>query len=488
MATAVVQLQQALPRARVIYASATGVSDVGNMAYMSRLGLFGKGSSFDSFDTFLTSLKKKGISFLELLAMELKGNGFYVARGLNFQSAEFLGISLFYIVRVIHYTWCFTANIDFLFMNKNQRYALKVIFQINLSFFSFFLSAELEIPLTPMQIQQYDAAVATWVDLRAALTDAVAACGSGDKNKDPWRVFWSAQQRFFKLMCVSMKVPAVVAEAKAAIADGCAVVIGLQSTGEAAADALNLLPGVSSGWICVLKSIMEQFVHGHFPTTLHGLSVRKRQLTQTEGGEEEVKIERSGDDESIAIDGGGGGGDIVSSAAVGLKQQALQRIAELDLPNNFLDELIDCLGGKHAVAEMTGRKARVVRDEKGRTVYELRAKPESSEMDSLNIKEKVSSSFFLSHSFIHSLKTHSQFIHLHNRMHSCLERSSSPSSQMPPQLASVCTQTEESPTNVVASISPLNCPGQLTKPSNSWVGPTAPIKPLPPSTSWSSPI
>ena len=37
---------------------------------------------------------------------------------------------------------------------------------------------------------------------------------------------------------------------------------------------------------------------------------------------------------------------------------------------------------------MTGRKARVVRDARGRGVYALRAKPDSSEMDSLNIKEK----------------------------------------------------------------------------------------------------
>ena len=45
------------------------------------------------------------------------------------------------------------------------------------------------------------------------------------------------------------------------------------------------------------------------------------------------------------------------------------------------------LGGPRAVAEMTGRKGRVVRDSKGHGVYELRAKPDSSEMDSLNVKE-----------------------------------------------------------------------------------------------------
>lgn len=37
---------------------------------------------------------------------------------------------------------------------------------------------------------------------------------------------------------------------------------------------------------------------------------------------------------------------------------------------------------------MTGRKARVVRNAGGRGAYQLRARPDSSEMDSLNIREK----------------------------------------------------------------------------------------------------
>lgn len=36
---------------------------------------------------------------------------------------------------------------------------------------------------------------------------------------------------------------------------------------------------------------------------------------------------------------------------------------------------------------MTGRKARVVRNAQGRGVYRMRAKPDSQEMDSLNVKE-----------------------------------------------------------------------------------------------------
>jgi hypothetical protein len=59
VAATAVALQRALPAARVVYCSATGVSEVGNMAYLTRLGLFGAGSAFPTFDAFLGSLKRK---------------------------------------------------------------------------------------------------------------------------------------------------------------------------------------------------------------------------------------------------------------------------------------------------------------------------------------------------------------------------------------------------------------------------------------------
>ena len=80
----VIELQRQLPDARVVYCSATGVSDVGNMAYMLRMGLWGPGTAFPDFDTFFESMKKRGVSFLEVLAMEMKSEGKYVARSLSF--------------------------------------------------------------------------------------------------------------------------------------------------------------------------------------------------------------------------------------------------------------------------------------------------------------------------------------------------------------------------------------------------------------------
>lgn len=48
-----------LPKARVVYASATGASEPRNMAYMVRLGLWGQGTPFNTFNEFITAVEKR---------------------------------------------------------------------------------------------------------------------------------------------------------------------------------------------------------------------------------------------------------------------------------------------------------------------------------------------------------------------------------------------------------------------------------------------
>ena len=55
------------------------------------------------------------------------------------------------------------------------------------------------------------------------------------------RYFWGSHQRCFRDLCIASKVPTIVAAARAELAAGKCVVIGLQSTGEArAAEAVEL--------------------------------------------------------------------------------------------------------------------------------------------------------------------------------------------------------------------------------------------------------
>ena len=71
-----------------------------------------------------------------------------------------------------------------------------------------------------------------------------------------------------------------------------------------------------------------------------------------------------------------------------MKEQLLTKLALLapHLPTNTLDELIDGLGGPDKVAEMTGRRGRVVCSN-GSVQYQLRSEMDVS-LELLNIEEK----------------------------------------------------------------------------------------------------
>jgi hypothetical protein len=83
-----VLLQNTLPRARVLYASATGASDVNNLAYAVRLGLWGPGTAFANREQFISEIRDGGIAAMELVARDLKASGLYLARALSFAGSS----------------------------------------------------------------------------------------------------------------------------------------------------------------------------------------------------------------------------------------------------------------------------------------------------------------------------------------------------------------------------------------------------------------
>jgi hypothetical protein len=68
----VLDIQRLLPNARVVYASATGATEPRNMAYMTRLGLWGSERPFPEFKDFITAVEKRGIGAMEIVAMDMK--------------------------------------------------------------------------------------------------------------------------------------------------------------------------------------------------------------------------------------------------------------------------------------------------------------------------------------------------------------------------------------------------------------------------------
>ena len=87
---AVLKLQTALPRARVVYCSATGASEPKHLGYMDRLGLWGGSDTpFGDFDDFRRAVESRGVGMMELVAMHLKQRGALVSRALSFKSCTF---------------------------------------------------------------------------------------------------------------------------------------------------------------------------------------------------------------------------------------------------------------------------------------------------------------------------------------------------------------------------------------------------------------
>lgn len=310
--------------------------------------------------------------------MELKHGGIYVSRGLSYQNCQFSS-----------------------------------------------LNAE----LTADQIAMYDAATRYWRRLKDAEEKAIAITQAPSRE---WRVFWGAFTRFFKCLCISLKLPTVFREAKKALEDGMAVVIGLQTTAESALRHDLELRGEKTGakghshalpetiaqqfnsFPCLCKLMADRFLRVHFPVArLERIAITPTQsqsLATTLIQPDNPYAYFPSDDESEAAEDPaeaaffrsrfGEGTPAPSSTPqpssatpsatpqpdnttyeeryveipelVELRAQLLKELHALDLPPAPIDLMIDELGGPQNVAELTGRTARMVRNRAGQIVYEPR--------------------------------------------------------------------------------------------------------------------
>ncbi|XP_012288560.1 protein strawberry notch isoform X2 [Orussus abietinus] len=212
----VLELQNKLPKSRVVYASATGASEPRNMAYMVRLGMWGEGTPFPEFNDFITAVEKRGVGAMEIVAMDMKLRGMYIARQLSFHG---------------------------------------VAFKIE------------EVPLSKDFTKIYDHSVRLWVEAMQRFQEAAELIDAENRmKKTMWGQFWSSHQRFFKYLCIAAKVKHAVAVAREAVKCGKCVVIGLQSTGEARTlEQLERDDGELSDFVSTAKGVLQTLVEKHFP-------------------------------------------------------------------------------------------------------------------------------------------------------------------------------------------------------------------------------
>ena len=313
----------------------------------------------------------------QMLAMEMKSSGKYVSRGLSFKAAEFRTV---------------------------------------------------ETKLNANQTASYDAAADFMDKLKACLMQALTE--TRQNGGQVWKAYWSMHQRLFKLLCVSAKVPEVVALSQAALANGECVVIGMQTTGESAeawetqgaekgvggGGLFNPNYGVKKGtaqqFISTTRAMLRFFVENHFPTHVADVAApgaRNSGVTQPGDGDGDGYFDEQG--VWVALDAGGGNGSFAGTlnsnpkdstlrphpTCVQAKEILLEMLESLDLPPNPLDELIDLLGGPSAVAEMTGRSKRVVRrngvllrENRSDLLTSKTADAFADSVDGVNVSEKIS--------------------------------------------------------------------------------------------------
>uniref|UniRef100_A0A7N8WMK5 Protein strawberry notch homolog 2 n=1 Tax=Mastacembelus armatus TaxID=205130 RepID=A0A7N8WMK5_9TELE len=377
MGKAVLDLQNKLPQARVVYASATGASEPKNMIYMSRLGIWGEGTPFRTFDDFLHAIEKRGVGAMEIVAMDMKVSGMYIARQLSFSGVSF----------------------------RIEEIGLDNDFKL-----------------------VYNKAAKLWAEALQVFMRAADELGLVSR-KSLWGQFWSSHQRFFKYLCIAAKVRCLVELAQKELEAGKCIVIGLQSTGESRTrEVLDENDGHLDRFVSAAEGVFQSLVTKHFPSEKQrsekapgnkrkrkpkGRQPKVPKHTVDSGGVINITDDSSSDSDGMDTDSNSSpdsmqdNDDVIfvnhTSCQTGreetfflqfvlieeMKQGLLNKISDLgrELPLNTLDELIDKFGGPDKVSEMTGRKGRVIRRPDGSVRYESRAE-QGLTIDHINIKEK----------------------------------------------------------------------------------------------------
>jgi predicted RNA methylase len=301
-ALAGMDLQNALPNARIVYASATGATNVHNFAYLTRLGLWGEGTAFTDVIDFISKVASGGLAAMEVVARDMKSMGVYVARNLSYKGVGY---------------------------------------------------ETLEHELTPIQTEIYNTMSRAWQKVLQNMHVALDITGANKNGRAVGRAkaqFYGAMQRFYNLIITSMSVPSVIEDIKKELANGNAAVIQLVNTNQAATDrqiananeeeldldSIDLTP----------SDTLIEYLKKSFPVY-----------------EYEEYVDENGNKRSRIVKYNGK--PVISKEAVRMRDALIEEIKEMKIPDGPLEMLFDAFGVDN-VAEVTGRTSRIVpkKDEK----------------------------------------------------------------------------------------------------------------------------
>lgn len=296
-----IALQEAFPNARIVYASATGASSIEQYGYLTRLGLWGKGTAFSNLNDFISKLSQGGIAAMELLARDMKAMGAYLSRSISYDGVQY---------------------------------------------------DSLEHALTPQQRDIYRATSEAWQKVLQNVNKALEATGAvknGRAKSDAYSALFGAQQRFYNTLLTAMSVPTVIADIRKELDKGNSVVIQLTSTNEAQTERALEKNAEEDGDLDELdlspSDMLQDLLMKSFPIYEYT----------------EVEDERGNIHSELVRDANGD--PVISKKAVAMRDALIAELGMMKLPDGALDQILQAFGPE-MVAENTGRAKRVI-EQKG---------------------------------------------------------------------------------------------------------------------------
>ena len=314
-AIAGINLQHELPYARVLYVSATGATEISNLRYADRLGLWGEATPFADVNAFIENVSRGGIASMELISRDMKALGMYVSRSLSYDGVSY---------------------------------------------------ERLEHTLTPLQEDIYNELAGAWQIVLNNVEEALKitqAGSNGVAKSAALSQFWGAHQRFFNQIITAMQTPRVIDDIREQLGAGNVAVIQLVNTNEAAQERIIADATANSVELEDLdftpRQLLIDYVRNGFPVAAY-------EESRDENGNVVYVPVRDSE-----------GNQVFDREAIALRDSLLETLQQIRVPENPLDSIINSFGSDR-VAEVTGRSRRFVqiRDDEGylKIVEEKRGK------------------------------------------------------------------------------------------------------------------